>query len=94
MKRQLLAWPVRRSLDPTVSFLLNKWMYAAISSQAIDELYFEYFSKKLCPIGTAGKHCELPCSPSHGVSNARGRCVCDSVRWTGGTYRLADNVFG
>lgn len=84
MVRQLLAWPVRKSLDQTTSFLLNKWMYAAISNQVIDELYFEYFEKKQCPIGTAGVQCELPCDPDFGSSNAQGQCVCKSIRWTGG----------
>ena len=84
MNRQLLAWPVSKNLDPTISFLLNKWIYAAISNQVIDELYFEYFEKKLCPIGTAGKNCELPCDPDHGASNAAGECICESIRWAGG----------
>lgn len=83
-QRQLLAWPVRKNLDSTVSFLLNKWIYAAISNQTISELYFEYFQKKLCPIGTAGKDCELPCDPDHGLANAAGECVCASTRYTGG----------
>jgi hypothetical protein len=82
--RQLLAWPMRRSLDPTSSFLLNKWIYAAITNKVIDELFFEYYEKKLCPIGTAGADCELPCDPDHGSSNAQGKCVCESIRWTGG----------
>ena len=84
MFRQLLAWPTRKTLDPIASFLLNKWIYAAISNQVIDELYYEYFAKKLCPIGTAGVNCELPCDPDHGSSNAQGQCVCESIRWTGG----------
>lgn len=89
--RQLLAWPKRKSLDPTSSFLLNKWVYAAISNQVIDELYFEYFEKKLCPIGTAGADCELPCDPDHGSSNAQGQCVCESIRWTGGKAQAAND---
>ena len=83
-QRQLLAWPVRRNLDPTVSFLLNKWMYAAIRNQTISELYFEYFEKKLCPIGTAGNHCELPCDPDHGMANSAGKCICASTKYVGG----------
>lgn len=85
LDRQLLAWPVSRDLDPTVAFLLNKWIYASISNHIIDELYFEYFEKKLCPIGTAGNDCELPCDPDHGASNSYGVCICESTRWTGGT---------
>jgi len=83
MFRQLLAWPIRKNLDRTAAFLLNKWIYAAISNQVINELYFDYFEKKLCPIGTAGVDCELPCDPDHGSSNAQGRCVCNSIRWIG-----------
>ncbi|CAJ1917965.1 unnamed protein product [Cylindrotheca closterium] len=37
--KQNLAWPVRKDLDPTKAFLLNKWIYAALSSQAIDNLF-------------------------------------------------------
>ncbi|CAJ1959354.1 unnamed protein product [Cylindrotheca closterium] len=81
--RQLLAWPTRKNLDSTSSFLLNKWIYAAISNHVIDELYFEYYEKKLCAIGTAGVDCELPCDPDHGSSNAQGQCVCESMRWRG-----------
>jgi hypothetical protein len=83
LNQQLLAWPYRKDLDPTISFYLNKWMYAAISNQTISELYFEYFEKKLCTIGTAGKDCELSCDPDHGMANAAGACVCESTRWTG-----------
>jgi hypothetical protein len=86
LERQWLSWPVRRSLDPAVAFLLNKWMYAAVSNQTVNELYFEYFGKKLCPIGTAGKNCEIFCDPEHGSSDAAGQCVCASPRWIGGTY--------
>jgi hypothetical protein len=93
LERQWLAWPVRRSLDRTASFLLNRWMYAAVSNQTISELYFEYFAKKLCPIGTAGKNCELFCDPGHGSSDPAGRCVCQSPRWTGGTYYFKSFVF-
>ena len=84
LQRQLLAWPVRKSLDPTVSFLLNKWMYAAIRNQTISELYSKYFEKKRCPIGKAGKSCELPCDPDHGMANAAGKCICDSTKYAGG----------
>lgn len=88
LSRQLIAWPVSKSLDPTASFLLNKWIYAAISGGVIDELYFEYFEKKLCPIGTAGRDCELPCHPDHGASNAQGQCICESIRWTGSKSKV------
>lgn len=88
MMRQLLAWPVRKTLDPTSSFLFNKWIYAAISKQVINDLYFEYYEKKLCPIGTAGVDCELPCDPDYGSSNAQGQCVCKSIRWTGGNVHF------
>ncbi|CAB9525835.1 acid type B receptor subunit 2 [Seminavis robusta] len=81
LQRQLLAWPVRKSLDPTIAFLLNKWMYAANSNQTIMELYDRYFQKKSCPIGRAGKNCELPCV--HGIANAAGKCVCESTRFIG-----------
>lgn len=88
LSRQLIAWPISKSLDPTAAFLVNKWIYAAISSGVIDELYFEYFEKKLCPIGTAGRDCELPCDPDHGASNAQGECICESIRWTGGEFHV------
>lgn len=93
LERQLLAWPVRRSLDPTVLFLLNKWMYAAISDHVIDELFSKYFEKKKCPIGTAGKNCEKACDPQHGMADASGKCVCESTRWIGGESSLCVSQF-
>ena len=70
-------------LDPMVSLLMNRWIFAAVTNATLDELYFQYFQKALCPIGTAGEACELPCDPDHGEANARGVCVCQSSKWTG-----------
>ncbi|CAB9531047.1 unknown protein [Seminavis robusta] len=44
----------------------------------------EYFQKdQYCPVGTAGKNCDLPCDPNHGASDASGACLCQSTKWTG-----------
>lgn len=80
---QYLVWPMSYNLPPVVSLLFKKWMYAAVSNATLDELYFEYFQKQLCPVGTAGQDCELPCDPDHGTSDARGVCVCESSKFTG-----------
>lgn len=80
---QYLVWPLRHDLDPVVALYLKKWMYAAVANATLDDLYFQYFQKELCPVGTAGEHCEKPCDPVHGTADSRGVCVCESVKWTG-----------
>ena len=83
LNTQYLVWPMSYRLDPVVSMLLKRWVYAAVTSGTLDELYYQYFEKHLCPQGTAGENCELPCDPNHGKSDERGVCVCESSRWTG-----------
>ena len=80
---QYLVWPMAYRLPPIERLMFQKWMYAAVSNATLDELYFQYFQKQLCPVGTAGSDCELPCDPDHGTSDARGVCVCESSKWTG-----------
>lgn len=81
---QYFVWPMRYDLDPSVSYLLKRWVQQAIEETTLDELYHRYFKKKVCPIGTAGENCELPCDPEHGFSDIKtGRCICESTRWTG-----------
>jgi len=80
---QYIAWPMSFDLDPIVTILMNRWIFAAVTNATLDELYFKYFQKALCPIGTAGEACELKCDPNHGQSDARGVCVCESTKWTG-----------
>ena len=80
---QYMVWPLRRDLPEVVSTYLKKWMYAAVANATLDELYFQYFQKELCPAGTAGDNCELPCDALHGIANAEGVCVCESTKWTG-----------
>jgi len=58
-------------------------MYAAAANATLDELFFKYFQKNVCPLGTAGVNCELPCHPVHGTANAEGLCICESTKWTG-----------
>jgi Bacterial extracellular solute-binding proteins, family 3 len=53
-RSQYLIYPKKQSLDPEVSRLINKWIYAAGNHGTLDELYHKYFQKELCPIGTAG----------------------------------------
>lgn len=83
IQHQMVAWPVRKSLDPVLAFLLNKWMYAAVSYQITQELYVKYFEEKVCRIGKSGANCDRPCNPDHGRSDSWGRCVCDNIRWAG-----------
>ncbi|CAB9501374.1 acid type B receptor subunit 2 [Seminavis robusta] len=80
---QFLVWPMSNDLSPIVSKLFKKWVYAAVANATLDKLYYTYFQKELCPVGTAGENCELPCDPEHGTADARGVCVCESPRWTG-----------
>lgn len=80
---QYLVWPLKYDLPTVTTILLKKWIYTAVSNATLDDLYFTYFQKALCPIGTAGEDCELPCDPNHGQADARGKCVCESVKWTG-----------
>ena len=80
---QYIAWPMRDDLPPIVSRLMNRWIFEAVTNATIDELYHEYFQKALCPVGTAGESCELPCDPVHGEADMRGVCVCRSTKWTG-----------
>ena len=70
-------------LPPIVSQLVKKWMYAAVANATMDQLYYQYFESHICPVGTAGEHCDQPCDPNHGTANAEGVCVCESIRWTG-----------
>jgi ABC-type amino acid transport substrate-binding protein len=56
---QYLVWPMRYDLPPAVSMLMKKWMYKAVANATLDDLYFSYFQKRLCPIGTAGENCEV-----------------------------------
>ena len=60
---QYMVWPFREDLDPMVSRLMKKWLYRAVQNNTLDDLYFRYFQNQLCPQGTAGKNCELPCDP-------------------------------
>jgi len=80
---QYLVWPMSYNMNKDVSILLKKWIYAAIVNNSIDELYYTYFARKLCPIGTAGVNCTEPCHPKHGEADLTGKCVCDSTKWTG-----------
>lgn len=80
---QYVVWPFREDLARPVSKLMKKWMYRAVESATLDELYFQYFKQALCPIGTAGENCELPCDPDHGAPDKMGVCICKSSKWTG-----------
>ncbi|CAB9515608.1 acid type B receptor subunit 2 [Seminavis robusta] len=80
---QNIVWAYSRALPQTTLTLLDMWMRDAITNATTDELFSTYFQKALCPIGTAGEQCELPCDPDHGHSNARGVCICESSKWTG-----------
>jgi len=83
LRTTAVVWPLRRGLDPTISFLIKKYIYSAGFNGVLDELYNKYYSVQLCVIGKSGRACDLPCDPDHGRSNREGECVCDSTRWIG-----------
>jgi ABC-type amino acid transport substrate-binding protein len=60
---QYIVWPLSYNLPVATRMLMDKWIRDAITNATMDELYFKYFQKALCPVGTAGKDCELPCDP-------------------------------
>ena len=80
---QYITWPMSYEIEPIVSILLHRWVLAAVKNETLDLLYAKYFQKALCPLGTAGESCELPCHPVTGQSNGRGVCVCRSAKWIG-----------
>jgi hypothetical protein len=79
---QYIVWAIKDN-TPYVRFF-EKWIYDSITNTTMDELYFKYFQKELCPVGTAGEKCELPCDPNHGKADDRGVCICTSAKYTGG----------
>jgi len=74
---------MRDDLHAIVPRLMARWIFAAANAGYIDDLYSKYFHKALCPVGSAGKQCELPCHPVYGTSNVQGKCVCSSPKRTG-----------
>jgi hypothetical protein len=80
---QYIVWALKDDLPPITLRLFKKWMYDANTNATNDALYSKYFQKALCPVGTAGESCELPCDPDHGAANSRGVCVCSSTKWSG-----------
>ncbi|CAB9524661.1 acid type B receptor subunit 2 [Seminavis robusta] len=80
---QYIVWAFSRALPQTTLIMLDKWLRDAVTNATTDQIYYKYFQKALCPIGTAGEQCELPCDPDHGKANNRGVCICKSSKWTG-----------
>jgi len=80
---QYIVWPLNVRLDPTIQQLIIRWIYQAKSSGSLDALYGDYFQVEYCSLGFAGLDCDRPCSPSHGISDRRGNCLCETTRWTG-----------
>jgi 7 transmembrane sweet-taste receptor of 3 GCPR/Bacterial extracellular solute-binding proteins, family 3 len=78
-----IMWPLSATLDPRISTLLTRWVYAAQVNGTLDELYDHYFSISYCALGWAGPNCTSPCSSTHGLSARDGTCVCESTKWTG-----------
>lgn len=83
VKHENIIWPLRRGLNSTTVFLINKWLYMANFNTVLDDLYQKYYSVQLCPIGFSGENCDQHCDPNHGRSNRLGECTCDSTRYTG-----------
>ena len=67
-------------MDPVWQRLFIRWIYEAKVNGFLDQLYNQYFSPRYCPLGLAGKHCNLPCSPSTGLADRYGTCICDSTK--------------
>lgn len=80
---QYISSPLKENLPFKTLKLLKTWFYLLIQTSDIDNVYFKYFKRGLCPVGTAGKNCELPCHPDTGVADASGVCQCISTKWTG-----------
>lgn len=80
---QYIVWPISEKLNPQHSRLLKKWMYKAVANATLDELSYNYFAVKLCPLGLSGPNCDQDCNPKHGLSDRDGRCICSSTKWTG-----------
>ena len=70
---QYLVWAInQRTMSPNTRKLLSKYIISAISNEVCDQLYYEYFQNKICPIGTSGSNCTDPCHPKYGQSNELG----------------------
>eukprot|EP00526_Cylindrotheca_closterium_P007067 CAMPEP_0113624268 /NCGR_PEP_ID=MMETSP0017_2-20120614/12505_1 /TAXON_ID=2856 /ORGANISM="Cylindrotheca closterium" /LENGTH=717 /DNA_ID=CAMNT_0000534283 /DNA_START=181 /DNA_END=2334 /DNA_ORIENTATION=+ /assembly_acc=CAM_ASM_000147 len=78
---QYITWAFKDS-TPNIRWV-KKWIYQAVVNTTMDQLYFKYFQKELCPVGTAGESCELKCDPDHGEADESGLCVCKSTKYTG-----------
>ena len=78
-----IAWPFSATIDLMREQLFTRWMYEAKIRGRLDILYDKYFRVEYCPIGKAGEDCTRECSPTNGLSNRDGQCICDSTRWTG-----------
>ena len=91
---QYIVWAIRHDLPTSHVQLFEKWMWAANMNRTNEILYSQYFQKALCPVGTAGESCELPCDPNFGEANARGECVCISSKYTGDdcSIEIPENV--
>jgi Bacterial extracellular solute-binding proteins, family 3 len=81
--KQDIAWPFHHDMATEKMQLLIRWILEAKRLEILEALYEQYFSVTYCPIGKAGKDCTLPCSPTNGLANREGACICDSNRWTG-----------
>lgn len=81
---QFVVMPMNKRVMPATSRdLFNAWIYRAKNQGWLENLYAKYFRVNFCPLGKSGSDCLENCSPSNGVSNRFGECVCDSTRWTG-----------
>ncbi|CAJ1965339.1 unnamed protein product [Cylindrotheca closterium] len=78
---QYITWAFKDD-TPNIRWV-RKWIYQAVINTTMDQLYFEYFQKELCPVGSAGESCQLPCDPDHGKADETGKCVCESTKYRG-----------
>lgn len=80
---QDIVWPFHHRLPALKRELLVRWILQAKLLGIVDKLYDKYFSVAFCPIGKAGVNCDQACSPTRGLADRRGVCVCESTKWTG-----------
>ncbi|CAB9503487.1 acid type B receptor subunit 1 [Seminavis robusta] len=78
-----IVWPISARLSPLKQQLLIRWILQAKLLGIVDKLHDKYFSVELCTIGKAGINCDKPCSPTNGLVDRSGVCVCESTKWTG-----------
>ena len=77
------VWPISYKVDESIRYYINRWIYLAVQTTFVDQLFTKYFEFETCPLGYAGVNCTQPCNPNHGIADVNGVCICDSTKWSG-----------